>query len=322
MRKKIFFIVFAIVLLTLIIFPVSIFRSLNNSVSDEQEQIEFVIKDGESLIEISTNLKNSGLITDRLPFLIYFKVRRLYAQSGEYLLSRNLSAKSIADILSSGQTRVVKVTIPEGYRIEQIAKKFSDTGVIKYDDFIQKASGNEGYLFPDTYFIHSNSTAEEVIEEMKNNFTDRTLNLDINEKIIKLASIVEREAKLDIDRPKIAAVYQNRLNHNIKLEADPTVQYGKDTLEFFALPTDKKTEFSFWGKITFADYKRVNSNFNTYLYYDLPPTAICNPGLKSIIAAADPVIHDYYYFLQTPDGTTYYARTVAEHEINKEKYLK
>ena len=74
MRKKIFFIVFAIVLLTLIIFPVSIFRSLNNSVSDEQEQIEFVIKDGESLIEISTNLKNSGLITDRLPFLIYFKV--------------------------------------------------------------------------------------------------------------------------------------------------------------------------------------------------------------------------------------------------------
>jgi UPF0755 protein len=322
MKRKIFFIVFAIVLLTLIVFPIYIYRSLNTPISNEQNQVEFVVKEGESLVEISTNLKNSGLISNRLSFLIYFKIRQLYAQSGEYLLSRNLSAKSVANILSSGQTRVVKVTIPEGYRTEQIAKKFSDTGVIKYDDFIQKASESEGYLFPDTYFIHSSSTAEEVIEEMKNNFINRTAGLNINEKVIKLASIVEREAKLDVDRPKIAGVYQNRLNHNMKLEADPTVQYGKDTLEFLELSTDKKAKFSFWGKIIFADYTSVNSKFNTYLYYDLPPTAICNPGLKSIEAAISPTTHDYYYFLHTPDGVTYYARNAQEHELNKSLYLK
>ena len=141
---------------------------------------------------------------------------------------------------------------------------------------------------------------------MKDNFKRRTAGLAITSKTVIIASIVEREAKKDADRPIIAGVYLNRLNSNIKLDADPTIQYAKGS----------------WAAISVSDYQNVNSPYNTYLHAGLPPGPICNPGLKSIEATLSPTDTTYFYFLTTPDGQAIYSSTLAEQNANIKKYLR
>jgi UPF0755 protein len=117
---------------------------------------------------------------------------------------------------------------------------------------------------------------------------------------------VEREAKLDGDRPIIASVYLNRLAIGMKLQSDPTIQYGKGS----------------WLPITQSDYKNFISPYNTYLYTGLPPTAICNPGLKSILAVVSPAKTNYYYFFSKSDGAAVFSQTYAEHLANLKKYAR
>jgi UPF0755 protein len=128
-------------------------------------------------------------------------------------------------------------------------------------------------------------------------YQERTAGMNVSDSTLKLASIVEREAANDSDRALIAGIYTNRLNRGMKLEADPTVQYGKDNNEFGGLTWEKKQEFKFWGTISLADYTAVKSDYNTNSFVGLPPTPICNPGLKSIVAALAPQESNYIYFL-------------------------
>ena len=176
------------------------------------------------------------------------------------------------------------------------------------------SEGKEGYLFPDTYRISAKASANEIIEKLTNNFKQKTAG-DVSQDVLTLASIVEREAKQDNERAKIAGVYQNRINIGMKLEADPTVQYGKDTNNAKGL-----VDFKYWQPISLADYTGVDSKFNTYLNAGLPPAPICNPGLKSIKASLNPEKHNYYYFFHLADGTAIYSKNLAEHNANKLKY--
>lgn len=223
----------------------------------------------------------------------------------------------------------ITVTIPEGYRREQIAVLLEKKGVTKASDFLAVTTNDEGQLFPDTYRFFPLSPANEVRQKMIDNFKQKAPASVSTEQLI-MASIIEREAKRDDERADISGVYWNRFNAGIALTADPTVQYGKDSntlKERLAATTDPDKQdkillnFKFWQPITLSDYTSVISLFNTYNNAGLPPASICNPGLKSIEAAMNPTDHNYYYFFHTADGQTIYSRTKAEHDQNKAKYL-
>ncbi|WDC83769.1 endolytic transglycosylase MltG [Caloramator sp. mosi_1] len=240
----------------------------------------------------------------------YFKFNNIKLNVGPYEFNQTMSLKQIFNMINNGETdkNIIMVTIPEGFTVKQIAEKLKSLDVIKdSDSFLKEAQeGNfnyeflvgikdrpsrlEGYLFPDTYEIKKGMSNYEIINIMLKRFDDvykknikgkiknESMTLD---DVIRLASIVEREAKVKEERPIIAAVFYNRLQKDIKLESCATVQY--------ALGRTKE-------KLTFDDLK-INSPYNTYIYKGLPIGPICNPGLASIEAALNPADVDYLYFL-------------------------
>jgi UPF0755 protein len=208
----------------------------------------------------------------------------------------------------------IRVTIIEGKRWEEIAAQLEAAGVTSYAEFTAIMTANtsyEGTLFPNTYRFFPNTPASDVITTLRGTYAQTVAGAIPTEEQLILASIVEREAQNDSERAVIAGVYQNRLRIGMKLDADPTVQYGKDTLAYNA--ASKSKTFTFWSPLVRADYAAVKSVYNTYTNRGLPPTPICNPGVKSIAAAMSPVSHDYFYFVHR-DGQLLLSKTLAEHE--------
>lgn len=209
----------------------------------------------------------------------------------------------------------ISVTVIEGKRWEEIAAQMAKAGVTNYQDFVSVMQAHpewEGTLFPDTYRFFPDTTALDVIDKLRNNYTDRTGTLAPTDSQLVLASIVERESLNDTDRPIIAGVYANRLNASMTLGADPSVEYAKDTLAYKAAGNPES--FSFWGAITQADYHNVVSPFNTYLQTGLPPYPICNPGIKSIEAAQNPNTSGGYLYFGYKNGKLLLAKTLLQHE--------
>lgn len=202
----------------------------------------------------------------------------------------------------------VSVTIVEGKRREEIAASMESAGICTADAFLAASTSLEGKLFPDTYRFFPNTPASEVVATLTSTFAKRTRELAPTDEDIILASIVEREARNDTERATIAGVYANRLKLGMKLDADPTVQYARDTID-----AKQVRNFTYWGTITRADYKGVISTYNTYLNPGLPPGPIANPGVKSIQAAQNPAEHNFLYFAHR-DGTLLLSKTLAEHE--------
>ena len=264
---------------------------------------EFIIKTGQSTHEIADNLKGDGLIQSSSWFILYARLNRDSIQAGIYKLSSKMGIKGIYETLTSKEASEYFITIPEGWRVTQIDKLLSDKKIINAGELTLFALSDEGYLFPDTYRFLPSSEASQIRQEMIDNFNKKVASLKPSRDTIILASIVEREAKFDEDRPKIAAVYLNRLAKGMKLEADPTVQYAKGS----------------WDEIKVSDYRSVKSPYNTYLYAGLPPGPICNPGLKSIEAVLYPDKNDYLYFFHKSDGHAVYSTTIEEHEENLKK---
>jgi UPF0755 protein len=181
--------------------------------------------------------------------------------------------------------------------------------------------GLEGYLFPDTYRVYASSTIPEIVDKMLENFDHKLtakMRVDIKSQqktiyeIVTLASIIEKEAPIDYQKNDnreariISGIFWNRLKIGQGLQSDATLSY---------IFNDNEPQHS-------GAQLEVNSPYNTYKYRDLPPGPICNPGLLAIEAAIYPIATNYYYFLTTPDGQVYYARTYDEHLQNKYKYLK
>lgn len=199
------------------------------------------------------------------------------------------------------------VTIPEGKRREEIAQLVAAQGICSAADFMAASTGKEGYLFPDTYRFYKNTPASQVVSQMTSDFTTRTSSLHLKPETVVLASIVERESLNNTDRPLIAGIYSHRLSIGMKLQSDPTVEYGRDSL---AQGTGLLT--TYWKPITAADYQSVNSAYNTYLIAALPPTAIANPGLPSLEAAANPTSTDQLFFLYK-NNKLFTSKTLQEH---------
>lgn len=201
--------------------------------------------------------------------------------------------------------RVYRVVVPEGLNIKQTARKVSSQCKISYEAFLEAAKGHyevpifegsagnlEGFLFPKTYEVTSNTSARELIKKMLNQFFFETSNLDwsiatskgfTKYQVLIIASLVEKEAKFPDERPIIASVIYNRLSKNMKLQIDATVQYALGE----------------WKPALTYDDLKVNSPYNTYIVSGLPPSPICSPGLDSISAAINPAQTDYIYYLLT-----------------------
>lgn len=288
--------------------------------NDHTAQI-FVIDKGEGMRKISNDLKSKGLIKDPIVFFLLTKKLGLDTkiQAGDFRLNPSMSAYDIAQNLTHG-TLDIWVTVPEGNRAAEIADILEKSIPTYQPSWRTILATNEGYLFPDTYLIPRDATIEQVVALMKNNFDNKYASLSgpqskvfTKNEIVTIASLVEREARFASDRPLVASVIENRLEIGMALNIDATVQY---------LLGYQANEKSWWKRsLTFADLK-IASPYNTYLNAGLPPTPIANPGIAAMEAALSPAKTDYLYYLSDENGVNHYAKTIEEHNRNKEKYIK
>lgn len=300
--------VIAIFLVVLAVFGLVFFKSLVSPVSSSTERLDFVIEKGESVSAIADRLYQEGLV--RSPWGFRLAVKKLgldsKIQAGNYYVSPNMDAYELASFLTRGIADV-KLTIPEGYRIEQIGETAEKVLDIPYSDFLKAAKGKEGMLFPDTYYLPLGVTATELVSIMQNTLVEKFGTLD--QETITLASLVERETKGNDEKPLVAGILKKRLASSWPLELDATVQYV----------LGKKGDW--WPNTTLLD-RKTNSPYNTYLSLGLPPSPICNPGSASIEAALNPEPSDYWFYLHDKNGVIHYAVTNADHEGNIEKYIR
>lgn len=288
------------------------------------------IPPGASLLYIATRLAEAGLIRHRSMFVLYVTLLRAgpHLQAGEYTLQATLSPAQIADILRHGRVLRHALTIPEGLTVRDIALLVSAKGLAEgqallelahdrgFIDALQlKVSSLEGYLFPDTYYVPRHMGAGALLTLMVRTLRSqysadiaaraRQLGMD-QHAILTLASLIEKEAQIDQERPLIAAVYHNRLRQGMRLQCDPTVIYALGE--------------AFDGNLRKADLD-LDSPYNTYRYLGLPPGPIANPGVRSIEAAVSPAAVDYLYFVATgKDGRHKFSRTLREHNDAVRKY--
>ena len=300
----------------------------------------FTIERGESLSAIANRLQSEKLIKDPDLFKRYLQYNGLDAgiEAGDFQLLQTMNIQQIAKTLQEGRIAELNVRIPQGKRLEEIADivasqvPISSTEMLKLMqnadqwksqfDFLNdvpEGASLEGYVFPDTYSVPRDKvTARDVLLAALRNFDKKVtpqLRTDLQAQgrtlydAIRLASIVEREAGVEKDRPTIAGVYLNRLNDGMALDADPTIQYGLGNTR------DPNT---WWPQITQDDYQVVQSPYNTYLSVGLPPSPIANPALASIEAAIHPEKHAYYFFRAScnKDGSHVFAKTLDEQIAN------
>lgn len=275
---------------------------ISQPVSKRADLREFEVKKGESIATIATHLKSAGLIRSPLYFRFLAKLQDLTLQAGMFQISPASSPSQVALILTSAKGVDRKLTIPEGFRIEQIA----ETAGFTLSDFKLAAKGFEGQLFPDTYFIKAETTPAELVKIMHDNFLAKAGSVSPSDLI--LASLVERETRGDAEKPVVAGILKKRLAAGWPLELDATIQYflGKSG--------------NWWPDTTLLD-RQLKSPYNTYLNKGLPPAPIGNPGLASIRGVQSSMDSPYWFYLHDRQGTIHYGATSAEHSANIAKYI-
>ena len=304
--------------------------------SSSAELKTFTVQAGEGGAIISQNLEREKLIKSVVAFQLYVWRAGISSQlkPGQYSFAQNLSIREIADRLwrGPGKEREITLTFIEGWNLKQYADYLETQAVVRADDFLTavqkkadwwdeyavlasrpKTVDLEGYLFPDTYRVYRDATAEDIIRRMLHNLEQKLTPELLTEierqgktihEVLTLASIVEREVSTDADRKLAADIFYKRIAAGIPLQSDATVNYvsGKGTTR----PS--------------ADDLALDSLYNTYRYQGLPPGPISNPSLSAITAVIYPTPNPYYYFLTTPDGAVVYSKTHDEHVAAKAQY--
>lgn len=294
----------------------------------------FVIKENSEFKTISKHLKDKELIKSPFLFTVYATItgKKSGVVAGEHTIKQGEGYKEILQDLSTleNETEAIEVIFPEGLTVIEIADRLNKAGIVDRNQFIKIARSwetltdkqqeqlginnkvkksntkfaMEGLLFPDTYYFEKNMKADEVIHQMTERLIKETSEITIKTdqtpyEMITLASIIEKEALLNEEKRKIAGVFVNRLEEGKKLQSCSTVQY--------LLEKPKAT-------LRRKDIK-IKSPYNTYINKGLPPGPISSPDLSSLKAAADPEVHDYYYFVAKQDGTWshFFSKTYKEH---------
>jgi UPF0755 protein len=314
---------------------------LTTAAGKDTTPIDFKIESGESLAAIANRLQSMGLIKDPDLFKRYLQYNGLDAgiEAGDFTLTQAMNVPQLAKALQKGRIAEVQVRIPQAHRLEEVANDLAAQVPISATEFLAlmktadqwktqfsflndlpSGATLEGYVFPDTYGIAKDKvTAREIIATALRNFDKQVtpqMRADLQAQgrtlfdAIRLASIVEREAAVEAERPTIAGVYFNRLRDGIALDADPTIQYALGNTR------DPKT---WWPQITQDDYQGVDSPYNLYRNLGLTPGPIDNPALASIKAAIYPEKHKFYFFRAScaKDGTHKFAKTLEEQIANE-----
>lgn len=276
------------------------------------------IEEGSSLSEISEAFKEEGVVKSAQWLSNFIILLRGEAGviAGDYYFAGPETSFKVAKRLVSGSYGLdpIRVTIPEGFSIEEMAVVFeAKLPLFETERFLAIASDKEGYLFPDTYFFQPTVGEEEIARRMEKEFEDNLLLIRADleqfgrslEEVIIMASILEEEAVTTNDRRIVSGVLWERIRIGMPLQVDAAFLKvnGKNTYE-----------------LTREDLT-IDSPFNTYLYRGLPPTPISSPGLDSILAAVKPLETPFLYYLSEEDGTMHYAEDLGGHNRNKTLYI-
>jgi UPF0755 protein len=278
--------------------------------------------------QMALYLYKEGIIRSPLSFLLIHMIRKGKLEAGEYEFDGLVFPWEVYRKIHYGFRKLYKITVPEGSDLYDIANILEEHKICKAKDFLEfalsqkipekyglKTFSMEGFLFPDTYFFSKNTHPLTVINTMYNNFLKKTESLRNQlknsgmtlEEWVIIASLIEKETALEKEKPLISAVIHNRLKKGMKLQIDPTVIYAM------------KRKGLWKGKLSAQDMD-VQDPYNTYLYYGLPPTAICNPGLSSLESALKPAKVDYLYFVANAKGGHRFSSTYSEHLANVRLY--
>ena len=310
--------------ITILIIFVTSLLSVNNR---EVNSSVITIEKGMSLNSVSHLLLENEIIVNQNIFKLKVITRGLASKipTGRFLINGKISDAILIDIIFNKGPIKLKLTIPEGSRSKNLFKDINSLLNTDYDfnkyfnsteileQYQVDASSLEGYLYPDTYYLFHDSSPEEIIDillsefwkKFDENLQDRANQLGFSvHEVVTLASIIEGEAMLDSERSTISSVYHNRLKINMKLQADPTIQY--------IIPGPPKT-------LSNRDL-RIKSDYNTYQNYGLPPGPINNPGIASIKAALYPEDTNFLFFVAQGDGSHAFSTNEKDHEEAKRIY--
>ena len=336
-KRQIKLLIIAMISIIIIVIglALSIFLSELYGKNDEKNgtDVKITIPQGSSNKKIAKILKDNKLIISEYAFVLRSK-RLGYSDKfkyGTFELNTGMKRDDLIKALTAigKNENAVKFTIPEGYSLQEIAVKLEQEGLCTKDEFLDALENEtynydflnnisdgvdyklQGFLFPATYEIDKDMSAKQIVEMMLNHFEEefkeeyytkaQKLGKSVNE-IITIASMIEREAKLDEERATISGVIYNRINANMKLQIDATVQYAI-------------TEGLYNVNKIYNKDLQIDSKYNTYKYEGLPVGPICNPGIKSIQAALEPESHNYFYYrvIDQDLGKHKFTQTYEEH---------
>lgn len=323
----------AFLLILCVVAAGGLYWSLHRSQGTASRGVTFHVEPGDTVTSVADKLARLGFVDNTLLFRVDAKIRDLSAKlkAGDYSLKPGMSIDGTVVALTVYHAKTISVTIPEGFRIQQIAATLDRRG-LDGSAFMQEAlrptftspilasrpagATLQGFLFPNTYDVPPHfggkAFARLMVDSLNRAFTPamraRAHAEGLNVfKVLTLASIVEREARVASERPTIASVYLNRLRIGMPLQADPTVQYVVGT------PRD-------WWPVLTLDQLRVQDPYNTYVNKGLPPGPIANPGLASIRAVLNPASTHFLFFVARGHGRHAFAVTYQQQCANQMKY--
>ncbi|MBK1813780.1 endolytic transglycosylase MltG [Clostridium sp. YIM B02505] len=307
-----------VVLIAITFFYIKYLRAINNPLQGKGSTVNVVVKEGESLYDVLEHLNSDKSLKSLYAAKYYIKKNNLGGdiQPGTYDILIGTSLDKIISLLKEGGHNI-KITIPEGLNVDEIAARVEKSGLVTKDEFLtavkkyplpkyvkeskDKRYELEGYLFPDTYFFKKSDKSDDIIIAMLARFqqvmsevqkeTNKPISDSDYEGIINKASMIEKEARVDSDRPLISSVIDNRLKKNMPLQLDATILY--------AIGQHKDV-------VTLKDLE-VKSPYNTYKSKGLPVGPICNPGKQSILAAVKPEDTNFLYYLLKKNNEHYFT---------------
>ncbi|MBU2575623.1 endolytic transglycosylase MltG [Patescibacteria group bacterium] len=339
--------IFAVILIAIIVVT-NISRNMFGKVDVPQEVRQFSIERGQSVKQITRDLVDKGIIKNDFLFrtLVLFTGKQSEFMAGNFDLPEEISSSQLIRLLTTqGKKETKTIKILEGWGIYDIAQYFEQEGLFSQEEFFKvvgreaifntadndfynelvqdypllkyRTAGAplEGFLFPDTYEIYADSTVEDVVRKMVANFHEKVTQDLIDEigaqgknfyKVLIMASIIEAEVTYEDERPVVSDIFWSRMDIGMPLQSCATLNYRIEGTN--PALTDEQL--------------KIDSVYNTYMYREMPPTPIGNPGISSIRAAIYPQETDYFYFLSTPEGETIFSHTLDKHNTAKAEWLK